>query len=102
MLQRERLFSSLTKFSSYQDGLKLMPKNSAYIILRLSTCKTKIFSACLINEPESNNKKILAKEKKLTFGDLSKYKHITELIVQCKKSLIKTPIDDESKLKAIL
>ena len=35
-------------------------------------------------------------------GDLSKYKHITELIVQCKKNLIKTPIDDESKLKAIL
>ena len=79
-----------------------MPKNSAYIIIKLSTCKTKVFSACLINEPETNNKKILSKEKNLTFSDLSKIKNITELIVQCKKSLIKTPIDDENKLKSIL
>jgi hypothetical protein len=56
----------------------------------------------LINEPETNNKKILSKEKNLTFSDLSKIKNITELIVQCKKSLIKTPIDDENKLKSIL
>jgi hypothetical protein len=102
LIQKERLFASLVKFPSYQDGIKLMPKNSVYIILKLSSCKTKLFFASMINEPDTANKKILARQKNLSINDLTRIKGLTDALVNCRKTLIKTPIDDDNKLKALL
>lgn len=102
LIQKEKLFSNLIKFPSYQDGVKLMPKNSIYVILKLSSCKTKLFSAAMINEPESANKKIISRQKSLTATDLTRIKGLTDSLVNCRKTLIKTPIDDENKLKILL
>lgn len=71
-----------------------MPKNCIYIILKLSLCKNKLFSAAMINEPDSVNKKILARQKNLTAADLTRIKGLTNSLVNCRKTLIKTPIDD--------
>lgn len=102
VIQKERLFASLIKFPSYQEGVKLMPKNSLYIILKLSTCKTKLFCASMINEPDTANKKILARHKNLSINDLTRIKGLTDAIINCRKTLTKTPIDDDNKLKALL
>lgn len=79
-----------------------MPKNSAYIILKFSRCKSRFYFACMINEPETNGKKIIANSKLVPFSELVKYKHLNELMVQCKKTLIKTPIEDQKKLKSLI
>lgn len=38
----------------------------------------------------------------MAFSDLTKIRNLNEVLIQCKKSLVKTPIDDENKLKNIL
>jgi hypothetical protein len=101
LIQKEKLFSSLIKFPSYQEGVKLMPKNSAYIILKLTSCKTKLYCACMINDSDSS-KKVIAKQRSLSANDLNRIKSLNEVLVHCRKTLIKTPIDDEQKLKTLL
>jgi hypothetical protein len=79
-----------------------MPKNSVYIILRLSSCKSRIFCGAMINEPDAPAKKVLARQKSLSFSELARIKGLTDTLLGCRKTLIKTPIDDENKLRVLL
>lgn len=61
-----------------------------------------MYSAIMINEPETFNKKVLAKQKNLSINDLQRIKGMTDLLLQTRKILTKTPIDDELKLKTLI
>ena len=63
VLEREKLFSSITKFASYQDAIKLIPKNSLYITVQLNKTKTKMMVAVMESETDPANRKFKARVK---------------------------------------
>lgn len=56
----------------------------------------------MVNEPETNNKKIFLKQKALSTDEIRVFNSLTKTINSCKKNLIKSPIENSEKLNSLL
>ena len=49
VLEKNKIYGSLTKFPSYEECIGLLPKNGIYVILQLSNDRSSIYYGCLVN-----------------------------------------------------
>jgi hypothetical protein len=73
VIDREKIFSSLLKQVSYDDCLKLIPKNSMGIIVQFNKLKNKVYFSMVQSDSDPTIKKFLAKTHELSESNLKTY-----------------------------
>ena len=77
-----------------------MPKNSVSVILQFSKYKDKLYCSYLVNQGEA--REVTSKVKDIPMEELAKYRKLTFSLNQYRKRLIKTPVESDEKLQALI